>query len=282
MAEANMKRIWIPLVLSALFIGGCQEELPSASGQADSSAQLASNANESAMANRAVVRSANLVIRVANVQQIESKVAGIMEQAGGYVEASQSNGFETANPMVTMTLRTPAKRFQGTLSELEALGKLRTKEISSEDVTEQIIDLDARMKTLRAQEDSFRAMLSQSRKMADTLAISKELTDVRTQIETLAAQRKAKADMAALSTIVVSFVNESRGMAATSDPDWAKEAWNMSTSALGEAGRGLGALGISVVVLSPIWLPPVALFWWLIARASRPKPHVPKTPTYEM
>jgi hypothetical protein len=92
--------------------------------------------------------------------------------------------------------------------------------------------------------------------------------NLRSDIESMAAQKASLADLAALSTIELRLVGEAKGMGLTADKTWAQESWNASTSALGSALRVFGSLAIFGAVFSPFWAPIAYLF----VRAIRKKP----------
>jgi len=271
-----MKRFVPLLVVCAIALAGCSED-PSGLRQAaetggQETMQLASQrSTQPVQSSRAVIRTGKIMVRVADVEKAEREATDWATKSGGFVSASNSTGFDSLSPSVALTLRTPSSRFDDAMDYVESLGTRLQKEIKSEDVTTQIVDFDARMKTMAAQEVSLRGMLSKSRNMNDTLAITKELTTIRSEIESISAQRKSMADRASLSTIEVTFVGEARTVT-TSSAGWAKEAWNGSTFALTEIGRGLGSLGIFLVVFLPVWAPVAILFWWLIRKSMRPTP----------
>src|SRR5207247_73958 len=87
------------------------------------------------------------------------------------------------------TVRVPAASFDNARRDLRALGKVETESIRGEDVTGQLVDFDARIRSLQAQEDALRTLMGRANQVGEILQIQNQLFDVRQQIEQLQAQR---------------------------------------------------------------------------------------------
>ncbi len=206
-------------------------------------------------AQRQIIRQANLEVRVNKVDDAEKRALHITEEAGGFVESSSSTGLAGSLPRIDLALRVPVGRFDDVLQSFSALGVPLSKTISGEDVTAQLVDMEARLKTLGVQEETLREMLKSTRTVKDMLEVQGRLTDVRTQIEQIAAQRKNMSELAALSTIRLSLLQSSEtAPIAPKDQNWAAEAWAEASTALMGALRKLVTVAIWLVVYSPIWL----------------------------
>lgn len=236
--------------------------------------ELASNAQTPAMkkaaAKRAVIRNGSLSVRVPKVEEAERKVNDYVSRVGGFVSSSESSDLTAASPTITLTARVPADGFDQAMLFFESLGTRLSKSVKGEDVTAQLVDFDARLKIMRAQEDSFRKMLSEARDNATSNDLQTRIMQLRGEIESLAGQRKAMADLAALSTFSLTLVGETKGMAEVEDKGWAQESWNSSTTLFAGVFRGVGSIGIFLLVFSPIWVPAALVAFWLIRRSTRP------------
>jgi anti-sigma factor RsiW len=215
---------------------------------------------------RAVVRTATLTVKVQDAEQDEARVTALTKGWGGYVESSESSRLESDRPVITMTLRIPEKRFDDALSAFEKLGVRSAKTVTGQDVTSQLVDMDARLRNLRVQEETYRMILKQARKMGEVLEVQQRLSEIRGEIESMAAQAKALRGLAALSTITLTLEQRPSGAQENgSDDSWTKDAWASATKALGSALQALATGGIWLFVYAPIWLPLAAAFW-LVAR----------------
>jgi hypothetical protein len=98
-------------------------------------------------------------------------------------------------------LRVPASGYDATLVELRRLGKVSNETLGGKDVTSALVDLDARLRSLRAQESALNALLAKANTVGETLQVAQAAGEVRTQIEQLAAQQQQLADQADFATI---------------------------------------------------------------------------------
>lgn len=222
---------------------------------------------------RLVVRNGSLTVRVPDVEKSEKEVTRYASSNGGFVSKSESSNLSSTSPTITMTVRIPVRLFDSCIETFETMGTRLEKKTSGEDVTTKIVDYDARLKTMLAQEDSFRNMLRTSGRSTEALDLQTRLMNLRGEIESMQAQRRSLADTAALSTVELTLVGSAKPAAATDDQNWLTEAWNSSTSLFGSIGRAIGSLAVFLLVFSPIWGTFVALVWWLTKRGnSKPKP----------
>ncbi len=214
---------------------------------------------------RAVIRNGSLTVRVPNVEDAERKVTKFVSDQGGFISASESSDLASQAPNITISLRIPIGSFDQAMMMFEGLGTRLAKKISGEDVTAKVVDFDARMKIMSAQETSLRNSLEKSSYSSDTVQLQDRLMRLREEIESLTAQRKALSELAALSTIQLTLQGETKGMVEVNDKGWVQEAWNTATSVLGIAFRGIASIGIFLLVLAPIWIP----IAFIIVRSTR-------------
>lgn len=215
---------------------------------------------------RAVIRNGTLTVRVDNVEKAEDKVAELIQSIGGYVDSAESSDLAGSAPVLNMKLKVPARQFETTLEKLEGLGTRLAKKVGSEDVTANLVDMRARLKIMKAQEGVYRGLLAKSKNTQEMYEVQEKLMNLRGMIESLEGQEKSLAGLAALSTIELTLQQSAEGMAAaTGDPNWAREAWGASMSALGAVARVGGSGLIWLAVFSPFWLP----IAWFASRQLR-------------
>lgn len=217
---------------------------------------------------RAVVRNAKLEILVDNVEKAEKEVNREIRNLRGYLDNVSSTDLSSSGATLTITARIPVSKFEAGIERFEALGARISKTVSSQDITDQLIDLDARLKTLGAHEQTIRAMLQGQKDMNQVISLRDKLMELRQQIETIAAQRKAQGDAAAMSTISVVLHQRAQIAAAGPDPNWfAESKANASTSAMG-VFQSVVSIGLWITFMGPFWLP-VAIVAWLLWRSRR-------------
>jgi DNA repair exonuclease SbcCD ATPase subunit len=214
---------------------------------------------------RVIIRTITLTLAVLNVQAAYRQVEQIAAEQGGLVANAQlrQDGDRTS---ATVTIRVPTDpaTYQATLERLRALAQRVTEEQDkAQDVTEEYVDLDARLRSLRASETSLLALYQKAERLEDVFAVQRELTTVRGQIEQIEGRRQVLARQAALATITVQL-REASALART---DWGL-AGDMSAAseALLVVARRLATVGIWLVVWLPLYSLPLLLLRYLLRR----------------
>jgi hypothetical protein len=152
-----------------------------------------------------IVKTGEVGLEVDNVAVILAQVRAMAVEMGGYVGGSQAG---TQEQTASVTLRVPAERFDELITRLQELPDVELVSMSTreEDVTRQIVDLDARIRNLQASEASYRVLLERAERIEDILTVQSRLDEVRGQIEQLDAQLQAIEGQAALSTLTVTII----------------------------------------------------------------------------
>jgi hypothetical protein len=222
---------------------------------------------------RQVIRNANLAVRVESVEKAEKEATAIVRSIHGYTSNATSSDLASAKPTLVLTLRVPVGQFDDCIAKFEALGTRVSKTISSEDVTSQIVDIDARLKVLVAQEVVYRNMLRDHMKITDVFTIQNHLDEVRTQIESLTAQRKTQAGLAALSTIELTLEQTAVAGGDTKDKGWVSQSWADSYNSSAASLRAVAGVGVWLVCFSPFWVPVLllGLLLWKLHKAKASK-----------
>jgi hypothetical protein len=132
------------------------------------------------------------------VDVITTKAAGL----GGYVADSASSR-DDGRASGQLTVRVPADRFDGFLSDLRGLGEVVAEDSQGTDVGGQHADLAARLSALRATRDKLGTILAQARTVDETLAVQDRITGIQTQVEQLEGQLRVLEDQVAMSSITL-------------------------------------------------------------------------------
>lgn len=223
---------------------------------------------------RSVIRRGDAVLRVDQVKDAAKQVLDIVKKHKGFVQSS-SEQFVTNSPIMTMEVRVPAESLDVFLTELEKVGTLLSRSTNSEDVTMQVVDVEARLKSMRLEEEAYRRILLQAKKIPDVLQVQQRLTEIRGQIESLQAQYNVLREQVAYSTVNITLQQSAAFESELQDKGWLGETWASAVKALKAGGRATVAALIWLLILSPFWLVPLLFFWWLIkklTKASRAKP----------
>ena len=223
---------------------------------------------------RKLVRTVDLEIEVRDPEKASAEVQGLAGRLGGYVAGVDAQRQEDGTLYSRMTLRVPVERLDEALSTLRKLAvRVQREQQRVEDVTDRFVDLEARLRTLRATEAELQALLAESRqkarKVEEIMAVYRELTEIRSQIEQIEGQRNALDKLATLSTINV-VLAPTEGAKPVADGAWHPgETLRASVRTLVAVLRGLVTMAIYlVVVFLPLALL-VGLLVWLVKRVRR-------------
>jgi hypothetical protein len=160
---------------------------------------------------RKIIRNATLTVEVTSPADNQRKITSIAESHQGFVvtsEATQSTSEDKAKPEVTINLvvRVPAAQFNQVMEEIRATAtRVLQEKITGQDVTEEFIDLEARIKNQKALEAQFIEIMKRAGKVEDALEVQRQLADVRTEIEKLEGRKRFLENQASLSTITLTM-----------------------------------------------------------------------------
>jgi hypothetical protein len=169
--------------------------------------QPAQQSPDLAVDQRSIIYRGGITVRAKDsVNAAADQATGIATTAGGFIGADNRTTGEGGADTATMTLRVPADKFASVVNQLARLGKEEHREINTEDVTEQTVDLDARIQVQQARVDSGRRLLAQAKTLNDLVMLEKEVATRESDLASLQAKKRNLADLTALSTITVTFL----------------------------------------------------------------------------
>jgi hypothetical protein len=186
--------------------GGDKSAANPAAAPHDSSVSLdQADKSQPQPAQRKIIRNAELTIEASSPEEAQKKISSITESKGGFVVESQQSSTNiqaTTHDRVTMTIRVPADKFDETLDEIrKADGRVIVETVKGQDVTEEFIDVEARLKTKKELEARFLEILKQAKTVQETLDVQTQLTNVRTEIEQIEGRKRFLESQTSLSTI---------------------------------------------------------------------------------
>lgn len=215
----------------------------------------------------AVIRTADLEVRVDDVRKAADEAGRLARAAGGGVEAEERSGSADAGA-ASVSLRVPPKAFDQTISALAALGEERNRRLGSEDVTDQVVDLEARLATQRASVDRVRSLLGEADALGEVVQIEAELTKRTADLEALEARLKSLDARVDLATITLRLDSEG-GPVLSGAPLGFDDGLRAGWSALAGTGRVLAITAGALLPFVPVLL--VAGFVVWRARSRRPE-----------
>ncbi|MGI9147410.1 MAG: DUF4349 domain-containing protein [Chloroflexota bacterium] len=229
---------------------------------------------------RMVIRTAQLSVEVADLEQALVKARQIASRGGGIVSASNTrtekvNGQDRM--MADLTLQVRSDAADTAISDLRALGKVTTEASGSQDVTEEYVDLGSNLRNLQASEAAILKLMDKAAQIQDVLQLQRELTNVRGQIERIQGRKTYLEHRSDMATITLSLSlppadTSTRPFTGVWDPAAvAQRGWQASLTLL----RGIADVLIVVVAFS-WWLVPFvglgAYVWFHRRRSPTPAP----------
>ena len=153
-------------------------------------------------------------------------------------------------PYATLTVRVPESLFDATLKRFGQLGRVESVSTSSEDVTSQFVDLQARLRHQRAVETRLVGFLSQTDSISETLAVQDRIDKVQLEIEQLSAQMKSLRETTSYGTLSVFLHEKGSAPIVAATPGF----WDTLTGSLELLGRGARVTGLVLTALLPFVL----------------------------
>jgi hypothetical protein len=248
-------------------------------GGADSPADGAATSGEASFAvdvagappaalGREIVSTATVTVLVDDIAAAREAAAATAEGAGGYVHSEQGQFGE--RPSATMTLKVLPERFRSVLASLGELGQVERQEVTTDDVTEQVIDLDSRIASTEASVARVRGFLDQATNVVEVASFESELLRRETDLEQLRGQKRSLDARIDLATVVLTVQPPPAGAVAAEPeelPAFA-EGLRAGWSAFVAFGRvSLAVLG-ALIPFAPV-LVLIAVGVWLVRRARR-------------
>ena len=217
---------------------------------------------------QAVVKTAELTVEVAKGTFADAfdEAALVASRYGGYVESSSMSGAKSKTG--SLTVRVPSDRFDEAMSELRGLGTIKHEAVAGQVVTQQFIDLEARLRTWETQEAVLLGLMEDATTVDATLRIQRELQDVQFRIEQIEGQLRVLEDQTTLAAIHVSMREPGAPVvvAPSGEPRPSlAEAWERAVD---------GVLQVAYVTIVGLgYLVPLTLLgllvWFLVRRIAR-------------
>jgi hypothetical protein len=226
------------------------------------SADAASQVRLVDLGNR-IVRTANVDLEVGKgrLNATINQATDVVRRAKGiYVGSSTSvPGGEPASGQVTF--RVPVDAFEPVLRELKGLGAYRGEKSSTDDVTNQYVDLNGQLAAWRAQERVYLRLLDRAKSVTDVIAVQNQLQQVQSNIERLQGQLNYLEDQSSFSTIVLQLSEPGAAGPAGEPSGRLARAW-------ATAVNGLGVMAAAVLV-AVVWLTPLVVVAGLVLLGLR-------------
>jgi Domain of unknown function (DUF4349) len=283
-------KLAVPTLAIGLLLGmvACGPAQNSPSGTAlksmpETASDLAQNINQDSAPSRQqinaeavkpqLIKTANLRLSVRSIDQTVTEIRRVLKQEQGAIyDFNDRRVNEDNERTVTLVIKVPQQNLDQTIEAVSKFGNVIDIQIKSEDVTTQIVDTEARLKNLRQQEAMTQKIMERSGSIKDVLAVSKELAQVREQIERLDAQVKQLKGQVAFSTITLNLEAAVGGQSGQEDSLGlqVQDTWHRSTQMAGGFVRGTFLVGVGLVPFLPFLLV-LGGGAYLVQRRMRPR-----------
>jgi hypothetical protein len=262
-------------------------------------------AAQSAASAQLLARTASMSMQVKNLNEAAARARGAALAAGGQVTQENlqtgSNPDPTPVPLGqegtaqstqqpipegsgTMILQVPGDKLDATLDTLSRIGTVAERQISTEDVTGQVVDTQARLATMKESVARVRALMSQATKLADIVTLESEVSRRQADLESLEAQLSSLNGRVAMSPITLTFWTTTPPAAtekkSTGFIGGLKSGWHAFTVATNVIVTAIGALLPFAILAAVVGIPLLA--WSRKRRAARavpPPPSAMRPPT---
>ncbi|MFW6692400.1 DUF4349 domain-containing protein [Streptomyces sp. MAR4 CNX-425] len=230
------------------------------------------------LAPQALVRTAEITLRTRDLDAAAGSARSLAEGAGGYVGDETTSREPGAPARARLTLRVPAEEYDAVLGDLAELGRVVDREVRVKDVTEQVVDVDSRIRSQRASVGRVRALMDDATKLGDVVTLEGELSSRQADLEALLAQRASLKERTSLGTITLDLRRPAAGPKDDEDDgtgvvDALAGGWDAFVSGL----RGV-LIGVSASLPFAALLALLVLAWrWL--RPRLPRRHVIPPPS---
>lgn len=208
---------------------------------------------------RVIIQSASLTLIVSDTETALEEITSIVNGMGGYV-ANSSAHRDSGQLRASLAVRVPANRLEEAMTQLEALAvRVESRRTSSDDVTEEYTDLNARLKNLELTERELQELLTEIRENTksaeDVLAVYNRLTQIREEIERIKGRINYLSQLSAMATVTLTLIPDALAQPVV-EPGWRPEATlrNASRSLVSTLRFLADALIWVIVLILPVLL----------------------------
>ena len=218
------------------------------------------------MQERSIIRRAYVSLRVEAVSEAVADIRDLVSSYDGVIAAENVSGAD-ADRYATVTAQIPADALDAFLPDVTALGDVESMDISSEDVTTQVIDLDARIAALQTSIERLTQLLTDADRVEDLIAVESELARRQADLDSLTSQRAWLSDQVAMSTVTISLSPITR-VADVETPGFLSGLASGWSALVALVGFGFTALGflLPFILIALVVAVPVTV---LLVRRSR-------------
>ena len=194
-----------------------QPEAPSEDGAVIGGGNLNTDVNNAILAERKIIRSANVTVEVENFDEAYGKInnfilgIGFIQETNINTERTYVDSKLKLIKSGTITIRVNREKFDSVLNSIQGIGDVYNWSINGQDVTDKYIDTESRLRLLKLEESKLEEYLKKVSDLDQIFKIESQLTNIRQQIESLTGNLKKMSDLVDLSTITINMNEKNPG-----------------------------------------------------------------------
>ena len=223
---------------------------------------------------RMIVRNGEISLVVDDIVEAMDRVAQMTERFDGYVVSSRVYG-EEKDMRGRMSIRVPDDKFDVALAELRSLAvRVESESTDSRDVTEEYIDLQARLNNAEATENQYLALLEKAEAVEDILKIYDSLSRVRNEIEQIKGRMQYLERTTSMSLISVRLEPAATAKGLVRAGWSVLETLKSAVRGIVVFGQWLGIIAIWLLIFTPLWGTIAGVIYWRYRRKKKAKEKV--------
>ncbi|PIU42827.1 MAG: hypothetical protein COS98_00890 [Parcubacteria group bacterium CG07_land_8_20_14_0_80_35_11] len=221
---------------------------------------------------RLVIKTGELNIVVKNVVESAKKIIQYAQKRGGWVVQSNIQEIEEL-PIATVVVRVPIEDFDEAITYIRGLAtKVNYEKSEGQDVTEEYVDLESRLRNLEATEKQFLEIMKKAKTIEEILRVQGEISKIRGEIEQAKGRMLFLERSAKMATITVNLALSEELLPIPPAERWrpsyvAKRAWKSVVT----FWKNVSYVAVTFFVYAVIWLPIVVIAYLIIWRIRKPK-----------
>jgi hypothetical protein len=200
---------------------------------------------------RKVIRTGRVDLVVATYDDARTRLDALIKSAGGYIDSTQVERAQTAVSSAVLVVRIPSDAFESVIPKLRELGDVTSEATNAADVTDQYVDMTARLASAQVLEKRLLELATaRDGKVDQLLAVERELARVRGEIESYQGHLNQWNDQIALSTLTITMSTRKAEIAAAAAPTLrsrTSNAFQSSIEALCDFGSWIVINGIALL-----------------------------------
>jgi len=220
---------------------------------------------------RLVIQESTLSLLVKKVTETQKAINEKVKQLGGYmVNSSVTHPEETETATGSITVRVPQERLDEALDYFRNVAvKVVSENLVGRDVTDEYVDIEARLATLLKTKVKFEEILEKAEKVDDILRVQRELVSLQTQIDNLKGRQNYLEKSAQMSKVTVYLATDELSLPYAPSLAWRPQVvFKRAVRSLVSTARKLGTTLIWLGVYAVIWVP-ISVVWLVLRRRKK-------------